>query len=156
MEEKLQIASKVVLIAVLIALIAAILRTTKPGVPAAGISTPVLKLRTPVNIDSLILTTCETCNIPDAKLIVKLARFETGNYTSRIFKENKNLFGMKMPGTGSRHTTAVKDSNGYAYYDSYTESIIDLKLYFARYGSHLSGYSAVDNYKDFLTKKTFK
>lgn len=38
-------------------------------------------------------------------VVLAQAKIETGNFTSKIFRENNNMFGMKLP--GRRTTTAV-------------------------------------------------
>ena len=55
------------------------------------------------------------------------ARLETGNFTSKIFKENKNMFGMKLP--KSRKTTAIGEQNNHAKYTSWVQSLADYKLW---------------------------
>ena len=48
---------------------------------------------------------------------------ESGNYTSKIFLENNNPFGMKL--SWNRATTALGIKNGYAYYSNLRDAIID-------------------------------
>ncbi|MEJ7695059.1 glucosaminidase domain-containing protein [Daejeonella sp.] len=55
------------------------------------------------------------------------ARLETGNFTSDIFKENHNLFGMKM--AELRPTSAVGVNRGHALYTNWRESVIDYALF---------------------------
>lgn len=55
------------------------------------------------------------------------ARLETGNFTSAIFKENHNLFGMKM--AELRPTSAIGINRGHALYTNWKESVIDYALY---------------------------
>lgn len=55
------------------------------------------------------------------------ALHETGNLKSTIFKENKNLFGCKMPRV--RKTYGQGTKRGHAYYKSHWDSIRD---YFER------------------------
>lgn len=52
---------------------------------------------------------------------------ETNHFTSDIFLENKNLFGMKMP--ERRATLATGINRGHATFNTYRESIIDYALY---------------------------
>lgn len=65
--------------------------------------------------------------------IVAQAKLETGNFTSRVFKENKNYFGMKMPRV--RPTVAIQEGlkspegNNYAAYKSESDSVTDLLLW---------------------------
>lgn len=66
---------------------------------------------------------------PDtAKILIAQAAFETGNFASRIFKENNNLFGMKLPRV--RQTTATGEKYGHAKFSSLEDSIQDMRLYF--------------------------
>ena len=55
--------------------------------------------------------------------VYKQAILETGNFTSDIFKENHNLFGMKMPHT--RISTAIGENRGHAKYRHWTDSVDD-------------------------------
>lgn len=56
------------------------------------------------------------------------ALLESGTFTSRVFKMNSNLFGMKVP--KKRETVAVnKTSSGYAKYPHWTESVQDYLLF---------------------------
>ena len=52
---------------------------------------------------------------------------ESGNLTSKICKENNNLFGMKVP--SRRETLATGQRYGYAKYAYWQESIGDYYLY---------------------------
>lgn len=60
-------------------------------------------------------------------VVLAQARLETGNFTSKVFKENNNLFGMKLPRV--RNTTAIGEQNSHADYASWRQSIIDYKLW---------------------------
>jgi uncharacterized FlgJ-related protein len=60
-------------------------------------------------------------------VVLAQARLETGNFTSKVFKENNNLFGMKLPRV--RNTTAIGEQNSHADYSSWMQSIIDYKLW---------------------------
>ena len=55
------------------------------------------------------------------------ARLETGNFTSDIFKENHNLFGMKM--AELRPTSAIGINRGHALYSNWKESVVDYALF---------------------------
>lgn len=60
---------------------------------------------------------------------VALAQFkiESGRFTSKLFIENNNPMGMKYP--SRRPTTASKVLNGYAYYDTLNDAVLDYILY---------------------------
>jgi uncharacterized FlgJ-related protein len=55
------------------------------------------------------------------------AKIETGNFTSKIFIENNNMFGMKLP--ERRRTTAIGEKHNHAEYTSWIQSLIDYKLW---------------------------
>lgn len=62
------------------------------------------------------------------KFIEAQARHETGNYTSRAYKENNNLFGMKH--ASKRKQLGADTGDTYRMYQDPSESIEDLILYF--------------------------
>lgn len=58
--------------------------------------------------------------------VLAQARLETGNFSSDIFKENHNLFGMKV--AGKRPTSAIGINRGHAKYRDWKDSVIDYAL----------------------------
>lgn len=56
---------------------------------------------------------------------------ETGNFKSKIFLDNNNLFGMKEPRI--RLTTAKGTQHNHACYDHWRESVYDYALYQSSY-----------------------
>lgn len=62
-------------------------------------------------------------DVSHKEIILKQAILETGHFKSFIFRQNNNLFGMKMP--KKRTTTAFSESNGYAWYCHWTKSVDD-------------------------------
>jgi uncharacterized FlgJ-related protein len=92
-------------------------------------------------------------NIAHPDIVIAQAIIESGNFKSNIFKENNNLFGMKMP--KYRKTTAIGINRGHAVYSSWRESVIDYALWQgkrARYSTknqylrRLKSYAADPNY----------
>lgn len=65
--------------------------------------------------------------------ILAQSKLETANFTSKVFRENNNMFGMKLPRI--RPTTATgagllsPEGNNYANYTSTAESLQDLFLW---------------------------
>ena len=55
------------------------------------------------------------------------AKIESNHFRSDIFKENNNLFGMKLP--SQRKTTAIGKNRGHARYRSWVDSVKDYKLW---------------------------
>ena len=87
-----------------------------------------------------------------SRLLTAQAAHETGNFTSAIFKENNNLFGMKRPVI--RQTTAIGENKGHAVYPSIQDSIKDMALYLKSRG-YLSNYSTIDAYVKELKGKSY-
>jgi flagellum-specific peptidoglycan hydrolase FlgJ len=60
------------------------------------------------------------------EIVFAQARLETGNFTSVLCVHYNNLFGMKMPRV--RNTTAAGSTdNGYAVYESWYHSVLDMR-----------------------------
>jgi len=74
-------------------------------------------------------------NIKYPHIVMAQAQIETGYFKSQIFKENNNLFGMKV--ATKRPTTNKGQENNHAYYDSWKESVIDYAFYSAQYLSDI-------------------
>jgi uncharacterized FlgJ-related protein len=70
---------------------------------------------------------------------------ETGNYTSGIFLENNNLFGMKQ--ATSRATSSQGTNRNHAYYDSWQESLYDYALF---YNAYLRRLQTQEHYYQYL------
>lgn len=75
----------------------------------------------------------EDLNVRYPYIVLAQAQIESGNFKSRIFKENHNLFGMKQ--ATLRVNTAKGTQYNHAYYDSWRESVYDYAFYQSRYMS---------------------
>jgi uncharacterized FlgJ-related protein len=64
-------------------------------------------------------------------IVLAQAKLETGNFTSKMFNENNNLFGMKQ--ARQRINTAGGTQHGHAYYDTWLESVYDYAFYSSTY-----------------------
>ena len=60
-------------------------------------------------------------------IVMAQAKIETGHFTSKVFKENHNLFGMKL--ARQRSTTAIGEQYNHAEYTSWRQSVVDYKLW---------------------------
>jgi len=60
------------------------------------------------------------------ELIVGQAALETGNFTSAILRENRNLFGLKLPKV--RPTLATGENRGHATFSTVEDSVRDYIL----------------------------
>ncbi len=78
--------------------------------------------------------------------------FETDIFTSAIFTQNNNMFGMRQPKT--RQTTSLGDVGGYASYKSPADSIADMILYLS-YEDCPKSFPDVTSYVAWLKSKNY-
>ena len=63
-------------------------------------------------------------------IVYAQAVWETGNFTSNVFKENNNLFGMKhVSKNGKRKTTSIGRNRKHAVYENWKKSVDDYVLW---------------------------
>ena len=84
-------------------------------------------------------------NIKFPHIVLAQAKVESGNYTSKIFRENHNLFGMKEARV--RIHTAQGTHFNHAYSNTWRESVYDYAFYQCRY---LSNINTEDEYLSYL------
>lgn len=60
------------------------------------------------------------------KCLFAQAVHETGNFTSEVYRENNNLFGMREP--SKRQTKAIGTNKGHAIFQTHYASIVDYFL----------------------------
>lgn len=87
-----------------------------------------------------------------ARYITAQAAHETGNFTSKIFKENNNLFGMKL--ALIRKTTATGEKYGHATYNSIEDSVKDFKIYYDNF-KYMRDYSSIAVYVQALKRNKY-
>lgn len=71
--------------------------------------------------------TLKRMNVAHVDLVIAQAILETGNFTSPIFMENNNLFGMRVP--IHRPHVVIGERRGHAVYAGWRESMEDYALY---------------------------
>ena len=84
-----------------------------------------------IELSDEILAYILDLRIENSYIVYAQARLESGNFTSEIFKENNNLFGMKV--AERRPTTAIGVNRGHAVYRTWKESVLDYALMQAAY-----------------------
>ena len=72
-------------------------------------------------------------NVKYPHIVLAQAKLESNNYSSRIFIENNNLFGMKEARV--RVNLAKGTQHKHAYYNTWQESVLDYAFWMATYGS---------------------
>ena len=83
--------------------------------------------------EEALIDLLRSSNIKYPYIVLAQAKIESGNFTSRIFKQNHNLFGMKQPRI--RTTTALGTRFGHAYFSSWESSVYDYAM-FQNYRMH--------------------
>lgn len=66
-------------------------------------------------------------NVKHPAIVVAQARLETGNYTSKVFQNNNNLFGMKY--APRRVNTQQGKQYGHAQYATWQDSVRDYAIW---------------------------
>ena len=89
------------------------------------------------------------------KKIIAIAKHETGNFTSKIFRENNNLFGMKQAKT--RENTAIGTNHGHAVYCCINDSLIDFLLWFKYHGFDFDNFDkfTIDELIEYMKKRGY-
>lgn len=91
-----------------------------------GSSTFTRRADLPFSQSNMIATMTEI-GIAYPDIVMAQAKIETAHFTSKIFRENNNLFGMKLP--ERRSTTAIGEQYNHASYTSWRQSVIDYKMW---------------------------
>lgn len=84
-----------------------------------------------------------------AQYITAQSAHETANFSSLIYKNNLNAFGMTYQG----QKTALGEKDGFAYYDNYLQSVNDYKRLFKSYGFISLG--TVENFVSLLKERDY-
>lgn len=74
-------------------------------------------------------------NIKHPHITLAQAYLESGQFTSKMFRENNNMFGMKE--AKSRINLAVGTQHGHAYFNSWEDCLLDYAYYRATYTDKL-------------------
>jgi hypothetical protein len=67
------------------------------------------------------------CNVKYQHIVLAQAKLESGNFTSRIFKQNHNMFGMRK--ARQRITSAQEEKDTYAFYRDWIDCVYDYAMY---------------------------
>src|SRR5882672_6857675 len=112
-----------------IAFLVSVLWCYEMPLPPAPAKTEIIVEFSPGNLQKYIVEK----KIRHPHIVYAQALLETGEFTSTIFKENNNLFGMKYVGDFrykyGRPTTAVGSKYGHAVYTHWKKSVDDYILW---------------------------
>jgi len=84
---------------------------------------------------------------------VAVSNFETAAWSSPLFKTANNLFGMKQP-LKRMSLSKGPTTSGFATFDSWSDSVKDLMLYFDEFG-YPKDFSNVENLVAFMKDKGY-
>jgi flagellum-specific peptidoglycan hydrolase FlgJ len=95
--------------------------------PSIGLKGEINEDLTPITYENLY-EEIKKHGIKFPDVVFAQAILETGHFTSKLFKDANNLFGMKMP--NRRETLAIgQRKNGYAIFTNWTSSVNDYLLW---------------------------
>lgn len=94
-----------------------------------------------------VLTLLDILNVEHPHIVFAQMRLESGNFKSDLAKNNNNFFGMKYP--RQRATVAKGVDRGYAYYRSWSYSVLDYAIWQRIYASGLTE----EEYLEMLSEK---
>lgn len=94
-------------------------------------------------------------NVKFPDIVFSQARYETGNFKSLVFRENNNLFGMKV--ANSRATTNRGEQHNHAIFDNWQMSVLDYALWQNAYGRKFKTRESYMQYlKDVYAEGTYE
>lgn len=94
-----------------------------------------------------VLTLLDILNVEHPHIVLAQMRIESGNFKSDLAKNNNNFFGMKYP---RQRATVAQGSDGcYAYYRSWSYSVLDYAIWQRIYASGLTE----EEYLEMLSEK---
>lgn len=102
--------------------------------------------------EKAVFTYMKKINMRFPKVVYSQSKLESGNWNSRLFITQNNMFGMTKAGTRP-HVQIHKEDSRYAYYESWQKSIID----YALYQSYVipTSIKTADQYFDYLKKSGY-
>ena len=110
----------------LLILISTLFFTASPVENSAPTVPPVPSVPELTIADSVKLLIHQT-NIAHPDIVYRQAVLESGNFTSDIFRENNNIFGMRM--AFSRPNVQTGGNRGFAVYENWKDSLYDYALW---------------------------
>jgi uncharacterized FlgJ-related protein len=99
--------------------------------------------------EQALLAFMKKLEIKYPETVLSQARLETGNFTSDVFKENHNLFGMKV--AGKRPTSAIGTNRNHAKYRNWKDSVVDYALFQSYIIAKLPSNTS-DSYREYIQK----
>jgi hypothetical protein len=77
--------------------------------------------------EEALVETLKNCNVKYPYIVLAQAKLESGHFSSKVFKQNHNMFGMRK--AHQRITAAESEKNTYAYYRDWKDCLYDYAMY---------------------------
>jgi flagellum-specific peptidoglycan hydrolase FlgJ len=77
--------------------------------------------------EEALIRLLKDCHIKYPHIVLAQAKLESGDFKSKMFRQNFNMFGMKLP--RQRITTALGEKSGHAYYRDWIDCVHDYGMY---------------------------
>jgi hypothetical protein len=77
--------------------------------------------------EEALIRLLKDCHIKYPHIVLAQAKLESGDFKSKMFRQNSNLFGMKL--ARQRITTALGEKSGHAYYRDWIDGVHDYGMY---------------------------
>ena len=100
-----------------------------------------------------LLTLIFKLRLEHPDIVFAQAKLESGNFNSQIFRENNNLFGMKMP--WNRPTVAIGVKRGHVVFSDWQHSVYDYALYQSSYMRKLTREAYLERLKSYASDPSY-
>lgn len=77
--------------------------------------------------EEALIRLLKDCHIKYPHIVLAQAKLESGDFKSKMFRQNFNMFGMKL--ARQRITTALGEKSGHAYYRDWIDGVHDYGMY---------------------------
>ena len=77
--------------------------------------------------EEALIELLKDCNMKYPHIVLAQAKVESGNFKSKLFKQNHNMFGMRK--ARQRITTAQSEKNTYSFYRDWMDCVYDYAMY---------------------------
>jgi hypothetical protein len=77
--------------------------------------------------EEALIRLLKDCHIKYPHIVLAQAKLESGDFKSKMFRQNFNMFGMKL--ARQRITTALGEKSGHAYYRDWIDCVHDYGMY---------------------------
>lgn len=120
-----------IIVSILLLVIFATLIDNKIDKMGTKITVHSIKIKDTLAFKDSILNFIFELRLEHPYIVYSQAIIESNNFSSNIWKENNNMFGMKMP--ERRPTVAISINKGHSVYKNWRDCVIDYALFQSSY-----------------------